>query len=298
MLTLAKDVSAVIIAGGDGTANTSAPADDPGWANVGSLGAASCVYLGDGWVLTASHVGVGAVSLGTKSYEAIQSSYTRLYQPGNPSQLVDLAMFRLQTAPVGLATLTISNTEPALGSSIVAIGNGVDRAPTATWWDTHWNEVSATDPAAIYEGYKWAGAQSKRWGTNTLRRQTAVPDGFGTTDVWYCSFSAEASDNEMQAAPGDSGGGMFYKDGGRWELAGIILSIDSPAIEHEPDNLNASVFNDVTYYADLAHYSGEISQVMATGVPEPSMFILLGGGALALIGYARHGARKSRRGAK
>jgi hypothetical protein len=293
MLMLERDVSAVIIAGGDGTANTSAPSDDPGWANVGSLNGASCVYLGDGWVLTASHVGIGSVSLGTSSYGAIQSTYTRLYQPGSPSQLVDLAMFRLQTVPVGLAAVTVSTTEPAGGSSIVAIGNGLDRAPTATWWDSSWNAVSATDPTATFEGYSYASTQSKRWGTNLLRRQTSISDGFGTTDVWYSSFSSNGSGNEMQAAPGDSGGAMFYKDGDSWELAGIILAIDSPASEHKPDSLNAAVFNDLTYYADLGHYSSEIAQVIATDVPEPSTFVLLSAGALALIGYgcrrARHG---------
>jgi hypothetical protein len=98
----------------------------------------------------------------------------------------------------------------------------------------------------------------------------------------------------MQAAPGDSGGGMFYNDGGSWELAGIILSTDAPASEGKPANLNAAVFNDLTYYADLGHYSDEIAQVMATDVPEPSTFVLLGAGALALIGYTCRRARQSR----
>jgi hypothetical protein len=285
MLMLEKDVSAVIIAGGDGTANSSAPTDDPGWANVGTLNGASCVYLGDGWVLTASHVGIGSVSLGTNSYNAIQSSYTRLCQPGSPSQPVDLAMFRLQTVPAGLASVTVSSTEPAGGASIVAIGNGLDRAPAATWWDPSWNEVSATDPTATYEGYSYANTQSKRWGTNNLIRQTAVGDGFGTTDVWYTSFTTNGSNNEMQAAPGDSGGGMFYESDTGWQLSGIILAVGSPASEGKPDSLNAAVFNDVTYYADLGHYSSEIAHVMATDVPEPSTLLLLGAGALAMIGY-------------
>ena len=46
---------AVIIDSGDGTGNTSAPADDPGWANVGQNAGFSGVYLGDGWILTAQH---------------------------------------------------------------------------------------------------------------------------------------------------------------------------------------------------------------------------------------------------
>src|SRR5580704_15894094 len=50
-----------IVAGGDGTQNTTPPADDPGFANVGIRGSGSGIYLGNGWVLTAAHVGAGWV---------------------------------------------------------------------------------------------------------------------------------------------------------------------------------------------------------------------------------------------
>src|SRR5580698_7856406 len=52
----ASSARAVLIATGDGTGNTTAPADDPGFANVGILASGSAIYLGDGWVLTAAHV--------------------------------------------------------------------------------------------------------------------------------------------------------------------------------------------------------------------------------------------------
>ena len=63
--TIATNSSqAVVIAGGDGTANTSAPSDDPGWANVGTRNKLTIVYLGNRWVLTAAHVGFGEVTIG------------------------------------------------------------------------------------------------------------------------------------------------------------------------------------------------------------------------------------------
>jgi hypothetical protein len=48
---------AVLISSDDGTGNTTAPASDPGWSNVGDRGGLSAVYVGNGWVLSAGHVG-------------------------------------------------------------------------------------------------------------------------------------------------------------------------------------------------------------------------------------------------
>ena len=53
----------MIIASGDGTGNTTAPADDPGFAHVGNRGGLTGVYLGRRWVLTANHVGEGDIEL-------------------------------------------------------------------------------------------------------------------------------------------------------------------------------------------------------------------------------------------
>ena len=51
-LLLAFDASAVIIDSADGTGNTTAPIDDPGFANVGKRGSLTGIYVGYGWILT------------------------------------------------------------------------------------------------------------------------------------------------------------------------------------------------------------------------------------------------------
>ena len=53
---LATPARAVILGTGDGQGNTTAPADDSGFANVGILGSGRDVYLGYGWLITAAHV--------------------------------------------------------------------------------------------------------------------------------------------------------------------------------------------------------------------------------------------------
>src|SRR5271157_166277 len=42
-----------------GSENGSRPSNDPGWSNVGAPSLASRIFLGNGWMLTASHVGAG-----------------------------------------------------------------------------------------------------------------------------------------------------------------------------------------------------------------------------------------------
>ena len=69
LLLLVQTASAVIIDSGDGTGNTSAPSPDPGWDHVGVASGLTAVYLGDGWVLTAAHVGVGPVDFGGTLYD-------------------------------------------------------------------------------------------------------------------------------------------------------------------------------------------------------------------------------------
>ncbi|MFM8684870.1 MAG: hypothetical protein ACKOEG_14045 [Chthoniobacterales bacterium] len=48
LLSLAPAAHAVVINTGDGKGNTNAPADDPGWANVGYINGASGIYLSAG----------------------------------------------------------------------------------------------------------------------------------------------------------------------------------------------------------------------------------------------------------
>jgi hypothetical protein len=69
---------AVVINSATGTGNTNAPADEPGWANVGFLGGGTGLYLGSSWVLTASHVGAGSITLGGIPYAALPGSTVQL----------------------------------------------------------------------------------------------------------------------------------------------------------------------------------------------------------------------------
>ena len=69
---------ALVIESDAGDASTRAPAPDPGWANVGLRGGMTAIYLGNGWVITAHHVGAGDVVLGGVTHRALPESTVRL----------------------------------------------------------------------------------------------------------------------------------------------------------------------------------------------------------------------------
>jgi hypothetical protein len=266
---LATPTRAVIVYGGDGTQNTSAPADDPGWANAGIRGGATGVYLGHHWVLTAAHVGIGSIVLNGISYGAVSGSSIRLKNPDNTD--ADLLLFQISGDPQ-LPALTVSSTTPANNSTVTMIGYGRNRAAEPTLWDASWNE----DPSGTREGYKWAAGQTMRWGQNTI---------VNNTHSFQTRFSA--SPNNAQAATGDSGGAVFFKNGETWELAGIIHSIS--LFSGQPSSTSVYKYplfpavmgtdGQRTYIADLSVYRDQIIAV----VPEPSTWAMLLMGAAALL---------------
>src|SRR5271170_1227159 len=52
-----------------------------GWNYVGAIGSASGVYLYNGWVITAAHVGAGNFVLGTTTYTPIAGTTRSLTNP-------------------------------------------------------------------------------------------------------------------------------------------------------------------------------------------------------------------------
>lgn len=294
LLAAALPVHAVLVAQGDGTQNLTAPADDFGWANVGTVFDSSegfnitGVYLGSGWVLTAYH-GVrdatqtgfqfGPITFGGTPYTAEAGSGIRLHTPG--FGLADLALVHLTSEPP-LPSVTIASSDPTNNLSVTLMGNGPTRDPN----QTHWLVNTATNPdtwtetalAGNAQGYKWDSGQALRWGTNNISAfgggstTNDFDDGFGNVMAFRTNFTNLAS--EAQAGFGDSGGGVFWKVGGQWQLGGIMLFTGN--LDGQP--ANTAVFGDETYAANLATYRTEITSI----VPEPSAVTLtLLGAALA-----------------
>ena len=264
---------AVIIAGGDGAGNTNAPADDPGWANVGRDSAvpSSVVYLGANWFLTAYHIEVldnpTSVLLNGSTYGVDTSSWHRLSASGFNA---DLAMFRVTNAVTGLPTLTLSSSPLANGAAVTMIGDGVNRASSLSYWDSAWNPTDSAD--GVHSGYYWAASTgTKRWGQNLVDGSGRLNDGYGTTFYFSTTFDADGGPNEAQGALYDSGGGVFSKNGAIWDLAGIMVAVDGNVSD-------AAAFGDHTYMADLAPYHDQITAIMA--IPEPAGVFMAGLGLL------------------
>ncbi len=298
---LSTEARAVLVA--ETMGNITAPGDDPGWGNVGSCNSAGAIYLGNQWVLTAYHVNASAgfpVGFNGIGYTTIPASGVRLTNNlvGGMSALTDLILFRINGDP-GLPTPVISASAPALGDDIVMIGNGRNREAGRTFWQVTMNADPALDtwtetvgPHNV-EGYKGLLTQTKRWGTNDAEAVNVnINYGVGTVRSslsWFDDYGGAS--NEAQAMVGDSGGGVFHKNGGQWELSGVMLAagtFGNPSyFDNEPDN--TAVFGQhVTVMADLSFYRTQILGI----IPEPSSPLLLAGGLTLMLRRRNAGSRR------
>jgi hypothetical protein len=291
-LLAATPARGVIIDTATGTGNTTAPVDNPGWANVGTVANGSAVYLGNRWAITATHVWTGPTTFSGTTYQNVPGSEITLSNNGaaGKTPYTDLVLYQLATDP-GLPALTIASSTPANGSAVTMIGAGRDRGAFTTWnvntGTTPWVwTVSGSNANAA--GYLWGSTRTMRWGTNAVEGAgwiTYTIDTAKSAYVMQTTFNDLGTfSNEAQAAPGDSGGAMFRKNGSTWELSGIMLVTD--AFSGQPGS--TAVFGNNTFSADLSYYRSQIVQV----VPEPGALMLAGLGSITLVVAASRRRRR------
>ena len=257
LLLLAPAAQAVITATADGTGNTTAPADDPGWANVGTCGCCTAVYLGKGWVATANHVGTCNPTFHgtTYTYDGVSA-----FQAVNPQTsiagvtqgtLADLLFFKLTTWPektdAALHLLHISPGPAPMGATLTMIGDGLSRGVQS--WVTVSGQCSRASPLPLScNSYTAVAPTTMRWGTAQVSTaQTPVTGAAG----FITFFSADP--NSAEGVTGDSGGGVFYKNGGKWYLTGIMVNV-----YHSQGASSATQGTDYTYMVDLFYYAPQV----------------------------------------
>jgi len=285
--SIALPAAAVIIDSGDGSGNTTAPPDDPGFANVGVKGSLSVVYLRNGWVLTANHVGVGDIWLDGSFYSAVPDSGTQLADGGGV--LADLLVYAVTPIP-SLPDLEIRSNSNLPTGEVVLVGHGLNRgAATDTDAPGIWTEPPAK-PSPPVEGWYWGTGAALRWGTNTVTAFWTA--GNPPTHSFYTTFDEpgdpDHTDHECQTANLDSGGALFSKKGPNWELAGILWA-SGLWVGQNPNT--SALRGNASIAADLSVYRDDILTLTATPIPEPSVVLQLGAGATLLAGMTRRRAR-------
>ena len=286
---------AVIVDGanGTGTANTtSASFPVAGLNNVGTVvfnPPGSGVYLGNGWVLTAVHV--GTVTTGT-AFQVAGGGYfcdgtvVRLNDPSN-NQPTNVEVFHLSSSPP-LPTLNLASTTPSIASTIYTMGDGL-RGSQVFYNVTGTGAATVFTPTPTATGSNAQGYQEdatthvQRWGSNLTTTPPGASAGankvvvtvqnFGNVTIFGSTFdSGNPTGSESQVSLGDSGGGVF-------NTSNVLVGMNDLEFTTQNQPANTALYGNQAGYADIATYRSQI--VTIAGVPEPSTAGLLMLGAAA-----------------
>ncbi|HEY0257238.1 MAG TPA: trypsin-like serine protease [Candidatus Methylacidiphilales bacterium] len=227
---------------------------ETGWNYVGNVNGASGVYLGNGWVLTAAHVGAGSFVLNGTTYTPIAGSTQGI---SDANGTADLTLFQISTQP-NLPSLTLSLNAPVpfsqtqTGSTVAMLGFG--------------------------------GSHGETWGVDTVTQINQqidlhpdfpyVSNDFYTVNGQFFDGLASIT-NSYQIIGGDSGGADFIFNVATqtWELAGINEVTGNGTFNGQDVNFSGMV--------QLNTYASQIQGIIATPTPEPSTWLLF---SLGLIG--------------
>lgn len=210
----APAVRAVILFGsGDPLYNTTAPTGNlagSGWEIEGRWRGFLGTPIAPNLFITAKHVGGSTSDL----FSFQGSNYVVIDSFTSPAS--DLRIFKICGIFPAFASLYTRSDE--LGKQMVVFGRGTQRGAEVQ---------GATTGGTELKGWKWGpGDGVMRWGVNTVATTTGTIEGFG--ELLTANFDANAGADECHLSSGDSGGGIFIKDGATWKLAGINYAVDGP----------------------------------------------------------------------
>jgi hypothetical protein len=272
LLFSAWDSYAVFVATGTPNANTSSPADDRGWSSMGIYNGAGAVYLGNGWFVTARHLGTAStVKLDSVNYAVNSATWTSV--TNSDGSYVDMRLFQVSDpGAISAPGIQVNTSALSEGESLTMIGYGRNVSSIAT---NTYNGGLQTQ-VRYYEGT----TSQMKWGYNQI---SGFSNQFESVGFGFFSdvFATTLSSGSAQALDKDSGGGVFVYDGvsGTYVLAGLMIGAvryqDGNGIFAVTDTGNPGI-NSRTYAVDLSAYSDQINQV----IPEPTTGSLLVGVAL------------------
>ena len=303
---VAQPASAVILSR-TSTRNTTAPGGssyNSGWQWQGNwAGSFTGTPIAPNYFITAGHVGGGTgqtFNINGRNYTT-NAMYDDTY--------TDLRIYRITGTFSSYAPIYTGSYET--GKRAMIFGRGTKRG-------------SEVRKGTTLKGWKWGWQDRlKSWGENYVA--STLNGGSGIGQVLKFTFNRQGTSgalyNEGALSMGDSAGGVFINDGGKWKLAGINYLVDGPfsLSGATGTGFNASVFDKGGLYqggdgrwvynsdtsADIPgnFYSTRISSrqtwirsivgsslaprdssaLMATAVPEPASFSILAMGAAALL---------------
>ncbi|MGH7179363.1 MAG: hypothetical protein ACREJC_18445, partial [Tepidisphaeraceae bacterium] len=189
------------------TRNTSAPTGayaNSGWQYQGQFASFLGTAISKKFVITAGHVGDG-----TGFVYNYQGGRYRLQKMWDDPES-DLRIYKVGGIMPTWARFFEGTGE--VSRSVAVFGRGTQRG----------DEVRVN---GALKGWKWGnndGVQS--WGRNTISGIADGGDGKGLLLAF--NFDQQGNTYEAGLTKGDSGGGLFIKQGTIWRLAGINYSVD------------------------------------------------------------------------